>query len=113
ESLYSIRQGLALEVTFSHRLTVLTGVVNVRFRGTAGDGHGETPRRNEGYKTITPTMSCSIARSIGSLKGIFAPSPPATRLRQGPPVVMAMAPAGRLPQRLTARLSAAWTCRKG
>src|SRR5262249_17118564 len=31
--------------------------------------------------------------SIGSLKGIFAPSPPATRLRQGPPVVMAMAPA--------------------
>jgi hypothetical protein len=62
ESLYSIRQGRALEVTFSHRLTVLTGVVNVRFRGTAGDGHGETPRRNEGYKTITATMSRSIAR---------------------------------------------------
>ena len=49
-------------VTFSHRLTVLAGVVDVRSEGTAGDGYGETPRRNEGYKTIIPTMSRSIAR---------------------------------------------------
>jgi len=48
----------------------------------------------------------------GSLKGIFAPSPPATRLRQGPPVVIGYDPSG-LPQRLTARLSAAWTCISG
>ena len=62
ESLHSIHQGLTLKVTFSHRLPVLAGVVDVRFEGTAGDGHGETPRRNGGYKTITPTMRRSIAR---------------------------------------------------
>src|SRR6266446_1325447 len=61
ESLHGIRQGLTLEVTFSHRLTILTGIVDVRSGGTAGDGHGETPHRNEGYKTITPTMQRSIA----------------------------------------------------